>query len=50
LGSKKITGSSHSIDAISSPLASYGLLGITVRNPHTCVNSTSGLWLWVCPP
>ena len=24
--------------------------GITVRSPQTCVNSTSGLWLCVCPP
>ena len=50
LGSRKMTGSSHSMAAISSPLASYGLLGITVRSPQTCVNSASGLWLCVCPP
>jgi hypothetical protein len=50
LGSRKITGSSFSMAAISRPLASYGLLGITVRSPQTCVNSASGLWLCVCPP
>ena len=50
LGSRKITGSSHSIDAISNPFASCGLDGITVRRPQTWVNSASGLWLCVWPP
>jgi hypothetical protein len=38
------------MEAISRPLASYGLLGITVRRPQTWVNIASGLWLCVCPP
>ena len=46
----KITGSSSSIAAIRSPLASYGVDGITVFNPQTWVNSASGLWLCVWPP
>ena len=36
--------------AISSPLASYGLDGITVLRPQTWVNIASALWLWVWPP
>ena len=50
LGSRKMTGSSHSIEAMSRPFASYGLLGITVRRPQTWVKKASGLWLCVCPP
>ena len=50
MGSKKITGSLSSIAAISKPLASYGLDGMTVFSPQTWVNRLSGLWLCVCPP
>jgi hypothetical protein len=32
------------------PLASYGVDGITVFKPATCVNRVSGDWLWVWPP
>ena len=49
-GSRKITGSSSSIEAIKRPLASYGFDGSTVVSPHTCVNRLSGLWLCVWPP
>jgi hypothetical protein len=45
-----MTGSSFSMAEISRPFASYGFDGITVRRPHTCVNSASGLWLCVWPP
>ena len=50
MGSKKITGSLSSIAAISSPLASRGVLGITVFKPETWAKIASGLWLWVWPP
>ncbi len=50
LGSRKITGSSSSIAAMSSPLASSGFDGITVFSPATWVNSASGLCECVWPP
>jgi hypothetical protein len=49
-GSMKMTGSSSSMAEMSKPLASYGVDGITVFKPATCVNSVSGDWLCVWPP
>ena len=49
-GSKKMTGSSDSIELINRPFASYGFDGITVMMPLTCAKIASGLCEWVWPP
>ena len=50
LGSNMTTGSGSSMAAMSRPLASYGLDGITTLMPATWVNRASGDWLCVWPP
>jgi hypothetical protein len=50
LGLKKMTGSSSSMAALSSPLASQRFDGMTVIRSATWLNSDSGLSECVWPP
>ena len=50
LCSKNSTGSSFRIDDRSSPLASYGVDGMTTLSPGMWVKNASTDWLWYSAP